>query len=83
MVTCWERAYLLALMCVMFSCVLGTFPHGVLGQVWYLIVSISDLCLLPNLNSMFMKTCFSSLKTSTMENESYSDIEHIHIQLKS
>ena len=23
------------------------FPFGILGQVWYLIVSIPDLCLLP------------------------------------
>ena len=30
-----------------FSCVLVTFPYGVLGQVWYLIVSIPDLFLLP------------------------------------
>ena len=45
-ITCWERAYLLALLCVMFYCVFVTFPCGVLGQVWYLIVSISDLCLL-------------------------------------
>ena len=29
-----------------FSCVSVTFPCGVLGQVWYLIVSITDLCLL-------------------------------------
>ena len=29
---------------VMFNCVLVTFPFGILGQVWYLIVSISDLC---------------------------------------
>ena len=29
-----------------FSCVFVTFPCGVLGQVWYLIVSIPDLCLL-------------------------------------
>ena len=43
---CWERADLLALLCVMFSCVFVTFPYGVLGQVWYLIVSIPDLCLL-------------------------------------
>ena len=28
------------------SCVFVTFPYGVLGQVWYLIVSIPDLCLL-------------------------------------
>ena len=47
-VTCWERANLLALLYVMFSCVFVTFPCGVLGQVWYLIVSIPDLCLLPH-----------------------------------
>ena len=45
-ITCWERANLLALLYVMFSCVIVTFPCGVLGQVWYLIVSIPDLCLL-------------------------------------
>ena len=43
--TYWERADLLALLCVMFFCVLVTFSYGVLGQVWYLIVSILDLCL--------------------------------------
>ena len=37
------RAEVLALLCVMFSCVFVTFPYGVLGQVWYLIVSIPDL----------------------------------------
>ena len=40
-VTCWERADLLDLVCDVF--VFVTFPCGVLGQVWYLIVSISDL----------------------------------------
>ena len=34
---------------VMFSCVFVTFPYGVLGQVWYLIVLIPNLCLLPYL----------------------------------
>ena len=29
---------------VMFNCVFVTFPSGILGQVWYLIVSFSDLC---------------------------------------
>ena len=29
------------------SCVFVIFPYGVLGQVWYLIVKIPDLCLLP------------------------------------
>ena len=32
------------LSCVIFYCVFVTFPCGVLGQVWYLIVSIPDLC---------------------------------------
>ena len=45
-VTCWERAGLLALLYFMFYCVFVTFPCGVLGQVWYLIVLIPDLCLL-------------------------------------
>ena len=46
-VTCWERADLLALLFVMFSCVFVTFPYGILGQVWYFIVWIPDLCPLP------------------------------------
>ena len=40
----WKRANLLALLCVIFYCVFVTFPRDVLCQVWYLIVSISDLC---------------------------------------
>ena len=42
-VTCWERADLLAL-CGDVYCVFVTFPFGILGQVWYLIVSFPDLC---------------------------------------
>ena len=34
------------LLFVMFDCVFVTFPCGILGQVWYLIVSIPDLCCL-------------------------------------
>ena len=41
-VACYERADPLAL--VTFSCVFVTFPCGILGHVWYLIVSIPDLC---------------------------------------
>ena len=41
-VTCWERADLLALVCGVYC----EFPIGILGQVWYLIVSIPDLCTL-------------------------------------
>ena len=29
---------------VMFYCVFVTFPCGILGQVWYLIAAIPDLC---------------------------------------
>ena len=44
-VTCWERADLLALVGDVY-CIFVTFPCGILGQVWYLIVSFPDLCLL-------------------------------------
>ena len=43
-------------MCVMFSCVFVTFPYSVLGQLWYLIVSIPDLCLF----SFIFKVVFNS-----------------------
>ena len=44
-VTCWERADLLPLVCGVWLWVCH-FPRGILGQVWYLIVSIPDLCTL-------------------------------------
>ena len=53
-VTCWDRVNLLALLYVMFSYVFVTFPYGFLGQVWYLIVSTFDLCLL----TCFGLTCW-------------------------
>ena len=31
---------------VKFNCVFVTFSCGILGQVWYMIVSIPDLCLI-------------------------------------
>ena len=55
-VTCWERAELLDLLYVMFYCVFVTFPCGILGQVWCMIASNPDICLLSyfqsNLNSI-------------------------------
>ena len=42
-VTLWERADLLALVCDVY-CDLVTFPFCILGQVCYLIVSIPDPC---------------------------------------
>ena len=51
-VTCWERAGLLALLCgvLLWVCY---FPICILGQVWYLIVSIPDLCTLTYLRIFF------------------------------
>ena len=42
-VTCWEMADLLALVGDVY-CIFDTFPCGIQGQVWYLIVSFPDLC---------------------------------------
>ena len=41
-VTCWERSYLLALLCDVQLCVFFTFPCGILCQVWYLIASVLE-----------------------------------------
>ena len=44
-ITCWGRADLCALLYLVFSCFFFvTFPYGVSGQLWYLIVSISGFC---------------------------------------
>ena len=45
-IACWEWANLFVLLCVIFLCVLPTFPYGVSRYMWYLFVSITDLCLL-------------------------------------
>ena len=37
--------YIYTLLCVVFSCVIVTLRYCVSGQLWYLIVSIPDLCL--------------------------------------
>ena len=50
-VTCWERADLLAFVCGVY-CEFVTFSIGIPGQVWYLIVSIPDLCTLTYLNNL-------------------------------
>ena len=42
MVTCWERSSLLVLVGDVY-CIFVTFPCGILGEVWYLIVSFPDL----------------------------------------
>ena len=57
-VTCWIRADLLVLLYVTFSCAFVTFQYGVLGQAWYLIVLVPDLCLLT-----YYKIALSSINT--------------------
>ena len=52
-VTCWERADLLALVC--------HFSIGILGQVWYLIVLIPDLCTLTYFVILMDLLCFFCL----------------------
>ena len=42
-VTCWERADLLALVGDVY-CIFVTFPCCIMSQVWYLSVSFPDLC---------------------------------------
>ena len=53
-ITFSEKADHQALLCVVVSCVFVTFPYGVPGQAWYLIVSIPDLCNL----TYFVITCW-------------------------
>ena len=53
-ISCWERAGILALLYVKLSCVFVTFSCGVLGQVWYLIVLIPDICLITYFGTKFM-----------------------------
>ena len=51
---------------VMFNCVFDTFPCGILGQVWYLIVSIPDLCQLSYFHSLIFKFCTMIVNTLKM-----------------
>ena len=44
--TCLERADILAFVGDVYCIFFSTFPFGILGQVWYLIVSFPDLYLL-------------------------------------
>ena len=56
-VTCWERAYLLALICGVLLWVCH-FPIGILGQAWYLIESIPDLYTLTYFVLFIVKSYF-------------------------
>ena len=51
----------LSLLYVMFSCVFFSFPYDILGQVWYLIVSIPDLCRLLYFCNLTLKSSAEQL----------------------
>ena len=68
--TCWEKADTLALLYVMISRVFVIFSYCVLGQWWYLIVSIPDLCLLPYLEVLpFLTFGLEAIPFHTFESE--------------
>ena len=63
------------LLFVMFNCVFVTFPGDILGQVWYLIASIPDLCRLSYFDTYDcratkvqtnLRKCADSLETSIL-----------------
>ena len=54
-VSYWEMADLLAILCVMFPYHSGTFPHGFSGKMWYLIASIPDLALFFSFKSFVLR----------------------------
>ena len=55
-ITSWGLAVFLVLLCVVVTCVFVTFSYGDQGQVWYLLVSILDLCLPLYLNGPTKRT---------------------------
>ena len=58
-VTCWERADLLALVGDVY-CIFVTYPCGILGQVWYLIALFPDLCHLSFIHGSYRQVCVNS-----------------------
>ena len=79
-VTYWERAGLLALVCGV-KLWIRYFPIGILGQVWYLIVSIPDFCTLAYFVKLFLNfntdTQSWLLKTILVKNPSAQDISEL------
>ena len=61
------------LLFLMFSCVFVTFPRGILGQVWYLIVSILDLCRLSYLDIVLSNLYYRKLPPSYVNTAYKSD----------
>ena len=65
LVTCWEKADLLALVGDVY-CIVACFPCGILGQVWYLIVLFSCLCHLSYVHS-YKRDKYAVLHCVTLE----------------
>ena len=79
-VTCWKRADLLALVCGVYLRVCH-FPIGILGQVWYLIVLIPDLCTLTYfymLHTLCPSTYCSAKKTGISGIPKILETKHNH-----
>ena len=62
------------LLFVMFNCVFDTFPCDLLGQVWYLIVSIPDRCRLSYLNENSSFEIRTYIKSRYSEHLRFTDI---------
>ena len=66
------KADLLALVCEVY-CDFVTFPFGIHGQVWYLIIMIPDPCCLSNFKDLLWNQ-LSELKTQTNKTEGKLDL---------
>ena len=62
------------LLFMMFNCVFDTFPCGILGQVWFLIVSIPDCCHLSYFNENSSFEIRTYIKSRYSENLRFTDI---------
>ena len=80
-ITCWERTNLLVLLCVMLPYLYATFPYGVSGQVWYMILLILDLCLL-FFHFMSMVSYHTSVYWALMRTKHICVILHIRNEVK-
>ena len=78
-VTCWERADILALVCGVQLSVCH-FPIGILGQVWYLIVSIPDLCALTYFKENFASLIHNAKQENQKEVNLRQKIELAHVK---
>ena len=73
-VTCWERADLLALVGNVY-CIFVTFPCYILGQVWYMIVSFPGVC------RLFL-LCAFAICTNVVLRFSWRDFVHFPLKEK-